>query len=121
MLNASQGEHVVRNMFDLASTSFHENHFQAVPFVEVNVGRRQDVAMVVVLRVRDLSGKVGSVVVVDHRERSHDRKIVAHLFCNKRLANEVPEGLRAIAIASLVNEPVELFEEILLDGDSCPN
>ena len=45
MLDASHGDHVVRKMFDLPALAFHDDDFQAVICVQVNVRGGQDVSV----------------------------------------------------------------------------
>ena len=42
MFHSTQAEHAIGHCPDLLTSALHDDHFQAIQFVEVNVGRREN-------------------------------------------------------------------------------
>ena len=89
--------------------------------VHVHVQRRHDGLVVLVLDVRELLGEAGGIVIVDER---HDRDLlgtgapVLPFALHEGVPDQIANGLQSIGVAPLGDEPVELLEQVLLQGDS---
>jgi len=103
----------------LSHSPAQENHFQAVVVIQVNVSRRNDHFVVIVLEIREMIFQFPFVVVIHQGQDAVCLcGIVLRSFIHKPGANEIPDRLRPIAIPGPGNEAVEFLDEAGLDGDA---
>ena len=92
--HSSRGHEFVAQMTHFFRLAAQDRHFQAMPLAEVNVQRRNDEVVMMVLLVDQFRGQLSSVMVVNqHDDRDNLAGRVGGLFVDEPFANEVAQGL----------------------------
>ena len=99
----------------------HDDHFQAVVVVQMHVESGKDGPVILVLEVHQFVAQHPDVVVVDQGDRAYDAGFRGFRhFLDEFVAYEVTERFRTVGIPALLDVPVELFQEIGIDGYANP-
>lgn len=118
MLNAAHGQHVIGHVLDLAAAALHDDHFETIVVVKVNMRRRQHVAMGLMLHLIELVRQTGTVVIVNHGKRGDDRFVLVDRLSNQALAYQIANRFRTVLVAAACNDAVELPQQVFLNGNS---
>ena len=110
VFDPAQAEHVIGQMLHLAGWSLHDDHFKAVLLVEMHMRRRQDISMMVVLRLGQLFREIRSMVVVNHGKGCNHRLVAAYLIGHKRIPNEIAQSFGTIAVTTFGNQLVKALQ-----------
>lgn len=91
VLDPTEAHNLVGKAFQFTSLPFHDDDFQAIAVIEMNVCGRKDRTGGVVLRLDQLLGKVRPMVVIDHRQGSRNHLVLFRLLLDKMLPNEIAD------------------------------
>jgi hypothetical protein len=116
--HAAQGEDAVGDCLQFSALALHDDDFEAVVMVEVDVGRGEDHGSGAVLNVGELLGEIGDVVVVDQGEGAYDGLIRIDVFFEKGAADEVADGLGTVLVTAFGDKAIELLEEVSVERDA---
>ena len=106
------GDEFVGNLADGAGLAAHDQNFEAVVVVEMNMNGREDYVVVVVLDVRQCLLDVHLVVVIDERDSAGDVFIAEFLaMLDELVADHVGNGQRAVVVAFFARHTVELLQQ----------
>ena len=119
MLYAFRADESVSDSLDFRNPTAHDEHFQAVVVVEVNMQRGDDGIAMVVLKVRERLLHVMGVMVVNQRHRARRFAVAGHLtMLDQVIANHVGDGQGTVVVPFFVDHLVELDEKILFQGNA---
>jgi len=76
--DASCPEELVSRGLQLVGAPAHDDHFEAMVVIEVNVHRGPNAVFELVLNVRQTLGELADVMVVDEGDRRHRRDSLLH-------------------------------------------
>lgn len=82
MLDPAQAQNLIRDLSQIRAATFHDDHFEAVVMIQVNVRGRQHLGVCLMLDLDETLRQVRSVMIVDQRERSRDHLILIDIFAN---------------------------------------
>ena len=112
MLHAFGGNEFVGTLADGVGLAAHDQNFEAVVVVEMNMNGREDYVVVVVLDVRQCLLDVHFVVVIDERDSAGDVFIAEFLaMLDELVADHVGNGQRAVVVAFFARHTVELLQQ----------
>jgi N-acyl-phosphatidylethanolamine-hydrolysing phospholipase D len=101
--------------------SFQQCDFQTMIVIDVDVGCRNDVFIVVVLKIGEGFFQFPFMVIVDkHQCAQHHAIRRFYAFLDERIPNDIPDCLGPVCIAFVFDKMVELMEQILLHGHTKP-
>jgi len=106
---------------DFRRLAFHDDHFQAVVVVQMNVQRGEDLVVILVLQLGELFAEQPDVMVVEQRHGTgyQSRGLDSRLL-NQFRPDEIAKRFRAIGVAAAGNERVELLQQAMVDGHANP-
>jgi hypothetical protein len=120
VLDPARADERVGDPLDLGGGPPHRDHLEAVVVVEVDVGRREHGAVVVVLDAGQTVGELPPVVVEDEGDRADDLGVASPFFAHQGVAQDVADGLGPIPPAMLLGHAQESIEEDGLDRHAEP-
>src|SRR5262249_50639245 len=101
-------DQIVRQPLDRLNRTAQRDHLETCVAIEMDVQRRRDHAVAVVLDVGQLVGERARVVIVDeHEDTDRFAGLVASFFLHQLVASEVTHELAAVGVAPHRAEPVE--------------
>lgn len=116
MLNALKADQSPCELFDPPRLAVDYQDFQAPVIVEMRMTRRNHQLVVGVLNVCQLLRYPVGVMVVDERNRAHNRCIRTRCSLRyKAIADQIAEGFRSVGIAQPRDEVIKTFEEIRIE------
>ena len=114
-LNSAQSQHAVGNFLEAFAAAFHDDDFEAIVVVEVDMCCGQNHSPRRMLHFGELLSEIGHVMVVDQGQGSNNRIVRPNLVGEKRLANQIPKSLRPIGVATLSNELIKDLEKFFIE------
>ncbi len=78
--------------------------------IQVDVHRRENLTVMVVLDIGELGFEVARMMVIEQRNDPDDFFVFLPLLLDEGVAHQVSEGFRAIGIAARDGELVEFFQ-----------
>jgi len=119
VLHAAGADQYVRNVGDVGAFPFHNDHFQAVVVIQVDVGGGDDVPEETVLDPIQFFGELPGVMAVNKAENAYGRFIPVLPFLPDQLfPHEITEGFGAASVSFPLNERIELIQQVRFDGDA---
>jgi len=88
--------------------------------IEMDVRGGQNHGSGVVLNFGQLLREIRSVMVINNRQSPHHRLVGLNHLPEKRLPDQVADGLRAVGITPLGDQPVEFLQQVVFERNSCP-
>lgn len=67
VMHTAQAQNVVSQLLQVATVTLHDDHFQTVVMVQMDMGRGEHLVVRVVLNLDEFVGEIGAVMIVDHR------------------------------------------------------
>jgi hypothetical protein len=117
-LDSAQSQHAVGNRLNVFASTLHDDDFQAVMAIKMDMRGREDHGACVVLNFSQLLREIGNVMVVNKRQSADHRLVRFNDLRQKRLTYKIAEGLGAIRITALGNEPIEFLQQIIFEGNA---
>jgi len=93
----------VRNLFYPSSTALYQDHLGTDILVKVDMCAGQDLAIVVMLQIGQLSAQLPEMVVVNEGNRANCLLVSLPLLFNQAVTDHVPDELGTIRIATSLN------------------
>lgn len=91
--------------------------------IEMNVHARHDMSLKLVLDMRELSGEIAYMMVVNEGDRRHHLTtgIAAPFLTHQLIANQIAKRFRPRGIFAATDDVVELSEEVVIQRDAESN
>lgn len=91
--------------------------------VEMHVHSRQNIPLKVMLDLRELSGEIPHMMVVDKRDRRHGFMIVVTtpFLAHQLVADEITERFGTRRVFSASDDPVEIVQQVMVQRDAEPD
>ena len=110
----------MRKFLESLAAALHDDDFEAVVVIEVDVGGGENHSAGGVLGIGQLLREIRSAVIVDQRQGADDRLVRVDVVGKKRLADEIADGLGAVFVAASCDQAVKFFEEIFVERNAGP-
>ena len=81
----------IRHLAHLRSLAFHDEHFEAVVVVEMDVHAGKYLPLIVMLNVGQFSGQITHMMVVHKGDRADSLLVLIPLLPNQIISNQVAE------------------------------
>ena len=121
VLDAFEADEAFGEALDVGGGAVDDQHFEAGVVIEVGVAGGDDQVVVLVLEAGELVGDAVGVVVVDEGDSADDGGVGGGgAFGDEAVANEIAEGFRAVGVAALLDEAIELVQKVGVDGYANP-
>jgi hypothetical protein len=86
--------------------------------VEMDVHAGQDDVLKAMLNIRQLTGQITDVVIVDECNRPNRLLVFIPLLADQIVADQIPQGLRSIRIFFPCDVAIEIAKEMVVKGDA---
>src|SRR5215470_1520690 len=118
MLDALDADQGIGDFSDFGALPLHDQDFQTVIVIQMNMHARHDVALEVVLDVGKLPGKIPHMVVVHERNRCNRFPvgILTPFLRDKFIANQIAKRFRARSVFAAPNDLIEVVEKVMVQG-----
>jgi len=111
-LDAPRAEQPVGQGLNFAGRPLNEQDFQALVAVQVDMGRGDDLGVLLMLQVKQILREFPLVVVVHHDHNADNGGIPLEFLLEYVRAHQVRHCLGAVGVALLANQLVKLCEQI---------
>ena len=104
----------IRNLSDLSPFPFDHQDLQAMVMIQMYMHPGHNMALKVMLDMREFSGQIRNVMIIDERDRPDGVLILIPLLADQIVTDEIPERLRACRVFSTSNDVVEVLEQAMI-------
>ena len=116
MLHAFDADQGIRDFLDLRAFAFHDQHFEAVVVIEVDVHPCQDMALEIMLDMSELPREIAHVMVV-HERNGCDGLLVGlsgPFLADELIADEIAERFRSRGILTTPDNLIEVVKQVMI-------
>jgi hypothetical protein len=119
--DAFDGFDGIRKPFDRTGVSLDRHNLQTIRVIQMDMLRRFDHILKVMLDINDFIQKIPPVMVVDVNNGAGDVLIIRPLLLQQFLPDQITDRLRPVRVLSLPDQAVKLFQKRRGQGNSKPD
>jgi len=115
VFDSFETQQVVGDLFYARNRTVHDNYLQTIIMIDMHVRCRNDILKMIMLQFREISLKITPVMVVYECQHTDTGFVSrAYLLLDNRIANDIANSFRAVAVSFFGNERIEVLEKIVL-------
>ena len=116
--DSAQRQHTVRDPLNVLASPLHDDYFQAVVMVEMDVSSREDHCACRMLNLGQLLREIRNMMIVDKRQSADHWFVRFDDLGQKSFPYEIADCLGAIFVSASGNQPVKLMQEIFIERNA---